>query len=174
MRQTVFVHALRFEDYGGVTLDGARTGRQPVRKGRVAGFTEARPGRIVIEVVAVATPLARVQALAGRITPAVLLALAGERSFSMGESANRLVSLRFTDFSPSLALAETSRVVEDDVEYHTGRLVFHLEGFLHLLVTKQDGLGPRQPTPARPTPAPQPGPGRRPGGGRKAGRSRRG
>ena len=154
MRETIFAHAVRFEDHRGIAADGARIGRRRVRKGRVAGIAEERPGRVVIEVSTLATAHARVQALSRLISPTVLLALASEREFNVGESANRLASLTFSDFSPSLNSSESRRMEDGEVAYHAGRLVFHLEGTLHVLLTRQDGLRPSAVTAtARVTPA---------------------
>ena len=38
MRETVFIHAARFEDNNGITPDGASIARRPVRSGRVTGI----------------------------------------------------------------------------------------------------------------------------------------
>lgn len=151
MRETVFVHASRFEDHGGVTPDGATIGRRPVRRGRVAGIAEERPSRIILEITCIAASYARVKALAEAITPTVLVALASEREFALGASANRLASVKFADFQPSLSLAETMREEDGDLSYHSERLVFHLDGALHVLLSKRDGLRPRAPVRA-PTP----------------------
>lgn len=150
MRETIFAHAVRFEDHRRIAVDGAGVGKRRVQKGRVAGIVEERPGRVVIEVSTIATAHARVLALSRLISPTVLLALASERTFNVGESANRLVSLTFSDFSPSLNMFESRRTEEGEVAYHTGLLVFHLEGTLHVLLTKQDGLRPSRPAPAVP------------------------
>ncbi len=173
LRETIFAHAVRFDDHRGIAGDGSGVGRRRVRRGRVAGIAEERPGRVVIEVTTIATAHARVLALSRRISPTVLLALASEREFHVGESANRLATLTFSDFSPSLDQSETRRTEEGDVAYHTGRLVFHLEGTLHILLTRQDGLRTSLPAPSAVTlPGSAParrreGPARKPGKPRK-------
>lgn len=140
MRETIFAHAVRYEEQKSSDPEGNRIGKWPFRKGRVAGFEEVRPGRVVIEVSTIANTHARVQALSRLVSPAVLLVLTTERSFNVAESANRLVSLTFSDFNPGLSLSGTQWTREGEVSYFTGRLVFHLEGSLHVLVTRQDGL----------------------------------
>ena len=47
-----------------------------------------------------------------------------------------------SDFSVELALAETAFEQDKDTSYHCGRIVFHLNGFLHAIITKRGGLLP--------------------------------
>ncbi len=140
MRETVFIHAARFEDNNGITPDGATIARRPVRSGRITGIAEERPCLIVVEITCIATAFTRVKALSGVITPAVLLALACEREFSLGASANQQSSIKFSDFQASLNLVETVRREDDNLVFHLERLVFHLNGAVHILLSKHGGL----------------------------------
>ena len=94
----------------------------------------------MIEVVCIATAYATVKALSQVISSAVLLGLNSKREFPVGALANKSVLLSFSDLNASLNRAETFVKEEKDLSYHCGRLVFHLEGFLHVLITKRGGL----------------------------------
>lgn len=156
MRETVFIHAARFIDHSsvnqssmdqiGISTDEARVGRQPFRKGRVSGITEQRPCHIVVEISCIATAYSLVKSLSGVITPTILLTLAGERAFALGESAKRQSSLVFADFQAHLSLAETVRQEDDGIAFHRENLIFQLNGTLHVLLSKHGGLkAKRQP-----------------------------
>lgn len=154
MEPTVFVHAGRFIDNGGVTADGARVTRRPVREGRRSGIAEERPGRICVDVTCVATAYKTVKDLSTLIAPRSLLSLTVAREFPVGQLANGSVKIAFADFAPSIALSESFVKEETDFRYHAQRLVFQLDGFLHTWVTASGGLRPaaRQPTEQRPKP----------------------
>jgi hypothetical protein len=140
MQETVFIHAARFEDHNGITPDGASIARRPFRRGRVSGIAEERPCLIVVEVTCIATAYSRIKALSEEITPEILLALACEREFELGASGNRQSSLKFTDFQACLNQAETIRREDDDIVFHLERLVFHINGALHVQLSKYGGL----------------------------------
>jgi len=140
MQETIFIHAARFEDHNGITPDGASIARRPIRKGSVSGIAEERPCLIVVEVTCIATAYSRIKALSEGITLEILLALACEREFDLGASVNKQSSLKFTDFQACLNQAETARREDDDFVLHLERLVFHINGALHLQLSKHGGL----------------------------------
>ena len=140
MRPMVFVHARSFTDRDGITREGGRITRRPVTEGRLKGFAEERPGRIVVEVTCLAQAYRTVKDLSGAISPQVLRSLESVREFSAGELKNRSVRLAFADYSACLAGAEFVRHEEDDLAWHVGRLSYHLDGFLHVTVTNRGGL----------------------------------
>jgi hypothetical protein len=140
MQETVFIHAARFEDHNGITPDGASIARRPFRNRRVSGIAEERPCHIVVDVTCIATAYSRIKALSGKITPEIMLALACEREFELGASDNRQSSLKFTDFQACLNQAETIRREDDDLVFHLERLVFHINGALHVQLSKYGGL----------------------------------
>jgi hypothetical protein len=144
MQETVFVHAARFEDHNGITPDGASIARRPLRNGRVSGIAEERPCLLVVEVTCVATAYSRIKALCREITPEILLVLACEREFELGASDNRQSSLRFTDFQACLNRAETNRREDDGLVFHLEQLVFHINGALHVQLSKYGGLKAKQ------------------------------
>lgn len=133
MQPMVFVHAAAFED------DGAGE-RRPVREGRYRGFAEERPGRIVVEVSCLSAAYATMKDLCTAISPQVLRSLEYEREFEVGQLPNRTVRLAFRDFTAGLARSDYVRVDEGEVSYHLARLEFHLEGFLHVTVTRRGRL----------------------------------
>jgi hypothetical protein len=140
MQETVFIHAAHFVDHNGATSDGASIARRPFKNGRVAGLVEERPCHIVLEVTCIATTYHRIKTLSGEISPEVLLILACEREFELGVSGNRRSSLKFTDFQVSLNQMETTRQEDDDLVYHMARMIFHLDGALHVQLSKFGGL----------------------------------
>jgi len=143
MRPMVFVHARSFADGGGITPEGDRVARRPLREGRMKGFAEERPGRIVIEVTCLAQAYRTVKDLSGVISPQVLRSLESLTELAVGKLPNGQARLTFADFAASLAGAEFRREGDDDIAWHVGRLVFHLEGFLHVRVTGRGGLAPK-------------------------------
>lgn len=140
MQETVFIHAARFEDHNGIAHDGASIARRLVRHGRVSGIAEERPCLIVVEVTCIATTYSRIKALSGEITPEILLALACEREFELGASDSRQSYLKFTDFQACLNQAETIRREDDHLVFHLEGLVFHINGALHVQMSKYGGL----------------------------------
>lgn len=144
MQETVFIHVSRFEDDSTVTSNENSIGRRPVRSGRVSGMEEQRPCLIVVEVTCIATAYDRIKTLSGEITPEILLALACEREFDLGVSDNRQNSLKLADFQAILSAAETIRREDDHLVFHLERLVFHIKGTLHVMLSKFGGLKPRK------------------------------
>jgi hypothetical protein len=142
MQETIFIHAVHFVDHNGATStsDGASIARRPFKNGRVTGLVEERPCHIVLEVSCIATTYNRIKTLSGEISPEVLLILACEREFELGVSANRQSSLKFTDFQVSLNQMETTRQEDDELVYHMAGMTFHLNGALHVQLSKYGGL----------------------------------
>jgi len=156
MEPTVFVHAARFDDAGGVTAEGAHISRRPVRDGRRSGIAEERPGRISVEVVCIAAAYKTVKELSTTIAPVSLLALTRERQVLVGDSGKGAVRLKFSDFTASIASAETCVRVENDLRYHRGQLRLRLDGFLHVWITTSGGVKPVEPRPVAPKPVEKP------------------
>jgi len=161
MRPTVYVHASKFEDFGGITATGAHIARTRVSQPPFNGFAEKRPSRIIIHISCLAASYATVQKLCSSITPMVLLTLETLPEIPVGASKNNSVRLSYDDFTACLNAAEFKRQQEQDFAVFCGQLVFYLEGFLHLVLTKRGRMRPlaaqRKPTsktkPAKITPA---------------------
>ncbi len=143
MRPVVFVQASRFEDLGGVTIDGAQVARRPISpSSKSEGIAEERPARVVIEVSCVAATHAGVNELCAELTPEVLRRLEIEHTLQVGAPDDPRVALSFLDFSASLHRAEFAPRERDGHSYHGARLEFHLSGFLHVKIAKTGRLEP--------------------------------
>lgn len=141
LRAEVFAHAARFEDFSGVTAEGARIARRPARVDPdVSGFVEERLARIVVEVTCVCATLRQIQELCALVAPPALLALETTPDPLLTALPDGSVSLRFADFAAALHACETTRELHESVPFHRGRLTFHLDGFLHVRVTRRAGL----------------------------------
>ena len=152
LQPTVFVHAARFFDHDGLTTDGARTGRRAVRgPGRLRGFEEERPARIVVSVTVISATHRQVQELCEPVAPEVLFRLETMPEVPLGGRPRGGTSLAFADFRACLHDTEYGHDEVDDISYHRGRLTFHLDGFFHVRITGTGVLrrlgesdGPRQ------------------------------
>jgi hypothetical protein len=147
MKFDVWVHAARFEDLGGVTADGAATARRPVRlpPGQ-RGFAEERPARIVLEVTCTGPTCEGVQSICGDLPPAVLLALETMPHPELSGLPNGSITLRFADFGAVTGGAAVTHRTGGDASYFAGVITFHLNGFLHVTVTRRGGIA-RPPPP---------------------------
>jgi hypothetical protein len=141
IRAEVWVHAARFEDRDGVTLDGVRTARRPLRlPSGVRGFEEERPALIVLEVTCTGPTLASVQWLCGAIPPVVLPVLETMPHPELSSLPNGSVALRFANFTAALSGVEVSHRAVGDATFFAGLLTFRLNGFLHVRVARRGGL----------------------------------
>lgn len=131
MQPTVYVHAARYEDFQGVATNGAQTSRIRVRRGRRWGTGEERPARLTIEVICIAAAYQTVRELSSVITPRTLLALKGLDEIDLAQASSRFGRLTFKDFTSHLAFAESAIRIEEELRYHSQRLSFELNGFLH-------------------------------------------
>jgi hypothetical protein len=148
MKFDVWVHAARFEDFGGVTAAGAATARRPVRlAGGQRGFSEERPGRIVVEIICTGPTCDGVQELCGDLAPALLLALETMPHPELAGSPAGGTSLRFADFGAVTGSAAIALRTAGDAAYFAGVIAFHLDGFLHVTVARRGGIS-RPPPPA--------------------------
>lgn len=164
IRPEVFIHAARFEDWNGTMPDGARIARRRAGLEKVmvalrrpgGGFTEERPGRIVIDVTCVSGALKQVQLIAALASPVILLALERMPDPALAALDSAGARLRFAEFTVALHQCVTSRQTGDRVPVFEELLTFHLDGFLHVAV-KQNPPAAAKPAP-KPTPKPSPKP----------------
>ena len=141
LRAQVFVHAATFADGGGVTQDGARVARQPVRlDGGASGFTEHRPGSIDIELSCICAQHAQALVLAGIVAPVVLEALERLAPPLLSDPADPLRRVRFADHRAHLHAQRSQRLLHDCVALAQVLTVLRLEGFLHVLLARPGGL----------------------------------
>lgn len=142
MRPTVFIHASEFQDLGGVTDSGARIAREPIAEPPYKGFTEQRPARMIVKVTCMAATYVGVQELMATIVPTVLLGLESLSAFSLGDTPNNKVRLGFDDFRACLHHSRINRQEADDVVLFAGEMIFYLNGFLHVVVSRRGALKP--------------------------------
>jgi hypothetical protein len=141
MKFDVWVHAARFEDLGGVTAEGAVTARRPLRlPSGQRGFAEERPARIVLEVTCTGPTCEGVQSIYGDLPPPVLLALETMPHPELSGLPNGSITLRFADFGAVTGSAAIVHRMAGDASYFAGILAFHLDGFLHVTVTRRGGI----------------------------------
>lgn len=141
VRAQVFVHAAAFTDSGGVTPEGARTARQPVRMpGGASGYTEQRPGVIDIEVSCRCALHAQAQRLAGIVAPVLLEALETLAPPLLTNPHETTRRLRFADQRAHVQAQGSQRLLHACVAAAEVVLTLRVEGFLHLLLARPGGL----------------------------------
>ena len=159
IRPEVYFHVSKLEDFGGITVDGAKISRRSVKdRSSLKGFAEERPGRLIVTVTCLSGSYDILQEVLKTISPSVLLGLEQVTGFSLGSLQGDAVQLRFDDFQACLASAELDSETNEKFSYFRGTLVFHLNGFIHVRVTARGGLTrkpkvetiPRKPNPGRP------------------------
>ena len=141
LRAQVFVHAVAFSDFGGVTAEGARTSRQPVAlDGGASGFTEQRPGAIDIDVSCICAQHGQAQVLAGLVVPVLLEALETLAPPLLSDPADATRRLRFGDHQAHVRALRSLRLVHDCVGAAQVVLSLRVDGFLHVLLARKGGL----------------------------------
>ena len=142
LRAQVFVHAARFTDLGGRTADGAVVARRPLAvAGGLAGFAEARPVQIDIDITCVCGRHAQAQALAALVAAPALLALETLQAVPLGDPGDAQLRLRLGDHQALLQAAGSSREMHDGVALAQAQLSLRLQGFLHVQLLRPGGLG---------------------------------
>ena len=137
----IFIHARKLEDFNGIMPDGAHTARRPTEeRGTYKGFEEERPGRITLIVTCIAGTYTLVQEICGRLIPSVLFSLQLLPKIPLGSLPDNSTQLQFEDFTSNLHLADLGRVTEEDISYYKGELIFYINGFIHVLITKRGGF----------------------------------
>ncbi|MEA3334300.1 MAG: hypothetical protein U9R25_00205 [Chloroflexota bacterium] len=132
-RAVVFVIPIGYRDFGGVTADGARITRRPAALDSPAeGFAEERPGRLVVEIRCLAADYQQMHKLCSAIGVQVLRVLESTRTVTLSQAPDDAGYLRFADFQASLYEQAFSSEPLERRQPHSARLVFHLDGFLHV------------------------------------------
>ncbi len=141
IRPEVYFHVSRLEDFGGMTVDGAKISRRSVKgPSSLKGFAEERPGRLIVTVTCLSGSYDILQEVLKTISPSVLLGLEQVPGFSLGSLQGDAVQLRFDDFQACLASAELDSETNEKFSYFRGTLIFHLNGYIHVRVTARGGL----------------------------------
>ena len=140
-RPEVFVHAARFDDLGGATPEGARIARLPWQAVvGASGFAEDRPARIEIDVSFVGAQLWQAQLLSGLASMVLLQALETLDGVALGDRADPLRRLYFTNHRGAFATCRTGRQVHDGVAVHCVALTLRVDGFLQVRLAAPGGL----------------------------------
>lgn len=153
LKPEVFVHALRLDDHGGLTADGAAVAAQPWTAGdKAAGELQARPAHLTLQLHAVCGTHAQAQWLAGLVAAPALLALRTLGEAVLSDPAEPLLRLAFDEHQAALQSVESQTRLHEGVLLHVVTLTLRLEGFLHLRLAQPGGLV-RHPAYAAATPA---------------------
>ncbi len=141
IRPEVFIHISRFEDFNGIMPDGEHVTRTPV-KGRSTfkGFEEYRPARLALTVTCVAGLYSNLQEICEALSPTVLLTLELLPDITLGALPDDTVQLSFRNFTACLHTAILDGASGEGNNYYRGELVFHLNGFIHVWITKRGGV----------------------------------
>lgn len=141
LKPEVFVHALRLDDHGGVTADGAAVAAKPWAAGsKAAGETQARPAHVTLQLHCVCGAHAQAQALAGMVAAPALLALRTLGEAVLGDPADPLLRLAFDEHQAALQAVESHTRLHEGVLLHVVTLTLRLDGFLHLRLAAHGGL----------------------------------
>jgi hypothetical protein len=133
----VNVHVKEFNDFGGITADGAHIARRHLSKPPdLSGYAEERNGRIVGEIIVAAPNHSTPARLCGILAPEVHSTLNRLKSIQLGQSADKNSSLIFSDFTAYLNRVSSERVISRKA-YHAGIIEFYLDGFLHVKVLRK-------------------------------------
>lgn len=141
VRPEVFLHASKLLDFDGAMTDGAKTTRRPVTgPSTYKGIEEERPGRITLVVTCVAGTYTLLQDICSVISPTVLSSLKTLPKIPMGKLPDESTQLHFEDFTSNLHSAKLGRENEDGLTFFKGELIFYLNGFIHVWLTKRGGF----------------------------------
>ena len=141
MRPEVYLHVKRLEDFNGIAENGAKVSRRPYKgESTFKGIAEERPGRLILLVYCLADSYALLQEICRELSPSILLALELLPRIPLGSLIDESSHLHFDDFTSCLHQAELDRSVYDDIAYYEGLLEFHLNGFIHVVLSKKGGL----------------------------------
>lgn len=137
----VFIHASKLIDFGGIMPDGARTVRRPaLGPATYKGFEEERPGQIVLLITCISGTYTLLQNVCKVVAATILSSLQMLPKIPLGSLPDKSTQLHFEDFTSNLHSEQLDRVTVDEVAYFKGELIFHLNGFIHVLVTKRGGF----------------------------------
>ena len=131
----------RVEDFGGLMPDGSHTKRRRAQgTSTFKGYEEERPGRLSVTVSCIAGTYKLTQQICDMLSPAVLLALEMLPRFPLGTLPDDSVTLYFEDFISNFHAASIGLRTEEDFSFYQGDLVFHMNGFIHVWLTKRGGF----------------------------------
>jgi hypothetical protein len=131
----IYVQLSRFDDWEGVSVEGARTARRPLPDS-TPGYAEERPGRIVLEIEVCASAYAHVQGIRETLVAPMLSHL--ESIDAMTVSAAARTKIVFRDFVPVLDQFAVVLHADGDGVLYSGRIRFNFDGFMHVRVSDEN------------------------------------
>lgn len=137
LKPELFIHATRFLDMGGAGQDGGRITRRPLTVGR--GYAEERPVHIDVEITCISPAYELLLDMCAVTTPPVLTALQTLPPPLLAGLPETGVELRFADFVAAPQSSETYYREMPNGAWYEGKLVFRLDGFLHIRLARPDG-----------------------------------
>ncbi len=147
IRPEVFIHVSRLEDFDGIMPDGAHTSRRRASgPSTFKGFEEERPGKIILTITCLAGTYKLVQDICNLLAPGILLSLELLPRIPLGSLPDDSVRLHFEDFTANLHTAEHRRITIENTSYLNGELIFYLNGFIHVWLTKRGGFASKSTT----------------------------
>jgi hypothetical protein len=158
----VAVHVSHIKDHDGIMPDGAHTKRRIARGPTTfKGFEEERPATIILSIDCIAGTYKLVQEICDVLTPGVLLALEMLPRFSLGSLPDESVELHFEDFISSFSSSSINLEKHEDFSFYRGELVFFMNGFIHVWLTKRGGFSNSRYNKSKPKPNVSPMPPKR-------------
>ena len=153
LRLEVCVHAVAFEDVETTDRGWHLPARRPAEMPDGGlGFAEERPARILIEITCTGPAHALLQQACGDIAAPVLVALESMPRPVLSGSKETGTTLRFDDLVAAVSGVSTRFEPDVDGGYHSARLRFRVDGYLHVTVTTRrisSGTGRRRSGTAR-------------------------
>jgi hypothetical protein len=134
IRTEIHIHAASFLDFNGTTLDGTAIARYGINDSIFKGYTEDRPGRIIVSVTCVAGSYSAIKTCGRYITPYVLSALGPLSVLSTGVTSDDSSEVLFGDCRSWLHEVSTTREHDGKATYFCCRMVFYVDGFLRLKI----------------------------------------
>ncbi|MEJ2595254.1 MAG: hypothetical protein P8100_09060 [bacterium] len=140
----VNIHAGKLIDFEGRMDDGARVARKPVQgHSTFKGFEEDRPGRIKIAITCTSGNYKLLQNICSKLSVSVLSELQLLPKIPLGASGKDTEKLEFVDFTKTLHRIKFTHEQGADHAFFKGKLIFHLNGFIHVYLTRRGGFRSR-------------------------------
>ena len=137
----VNIHAGKLTDFEGRMEDGAMVARKPVQgPSSYKGFEEDRPGRIEISITCTTGNYKLLQDICSQLSISVLAELQMLPKIPLGVSKKDTEKLEFVDFNKSLHSIKFTYEDGTDHAFFKGKLIFHLNGFIHVYLTRRGGF----------------------------------
>lgn len=135
-RPEIYVQLSCFDDWEGVSVEGARTARRPHPDG-APGYVEERPGRIVLEIEICAAAYAHVQGMRETLVAPVLAHLETLEELNVSAGDGGRMRMVFRDFRPVLDRLSITLHPDDDGVLYSGTIQFNFDGFMHVRLVNE-------------------------------------